>query len=228
MAKQILAGLLALAACACSNGHAAGTPAQHTRIEARPGTRERTAEGASPALTTQQVGSATAAIKYVFSGAGSTLEAVAGKAPETHTAAFRGFQGAIELVEGDLQKSLVIATVDTASLTADDPALSARLKSAALLDVATYPDASFRSTAIVLGGVSGATHTVTGRLRLHGVTRPISFPASLKVSPTTLQADGEFAIDPAAFGIVWPDSAGYPSASQVRIKLSIRGANMPR
>jgi polyisoprenoid-binding protein YceI len=211
------AWLVVLACGACNNNPAAGKPlAKATAPE-------------GPAQTvTQELGSATAATKYVFSNAGSKLEFVGAKITRKHDGAFHVFTGAIELVEGDPSKSIVTAEIATASLTADDPKLTEHLKSPDLLDVVKYPKASFRSSAIVLGGEAGATHTITGLLSLHGINKSISFPAQVKLAADTVDASAEFAIDRKDFGIVYPGMPDDLIKDQVLLKLTIHGLKMPR
>ena len=46
--------------------------------------------------------------------------------------------------------------------------------------------------------------TVTGNLDLHGVTKSISFPASISVGEQEITATAEFSINRFDFGIVYP------------------------
>ncbi|MDB4976249.1 MAG: Rhodanese-like domain protein [Myxococcaceae bacterium] len=206
-----------LAGAACNNDPAAGKPMAKVSAATEPA-----------ATTTQALGSATAATKYVFSNAGSKIEFVGAKVTRKHQGAFHVFSGAIELVEGDVRKSMLQVEIATASLTADDPKLTEHLKSADLLDVVKYPKASFRSTAIAPGGEAGATHTITGRLELHGVAKTISFPAKIKLADATVDANAEFAIDRKDFGIVYPGMPDDLIKDEVLLKLTIHGMKMPQ
>lgn len=178
--------------------------------------------------TSSSLGSSTAAKKYVFSSAGSKIEFVGAKVTRKHEGAFHVFSGAVELVEGDLAKSLINAEIATGSLTADDPKLASHLKSPDFLDVERFPKARFTSTALVAGGEGGATHTVTGNLELHGVTKSITFPVRANTANGSLQADAEFAIDRQTFGITFPGMPDDLIKDQVLLRLTIRGTNMPR
>jgi polyisoprenoid-binding protein YceI len=110
----------------------------------------------------------------------------------------------VTLVENNPEKSSVSATIDVGSLKADEEKLTGHLKTPDLLDVAKFPQATFTSTAIKAGGDKGATHTVTGNLQLHGVTKSISFPATIKVGSERVDVDAEFSINRKDFGIVYP------------------------
>lgn len=185
------------------------------------------AKVSEPAQVAQNLGSATAANKYVFSNAGSKIEFVGAKVTRKHDGAFNVFSGAVELVDGDPTKSLVTVEIATASLTADDPKLTSHLKSPDLLDVDKYPKATFTSTSVKPGGEGGATHTLTGNLALHGVTKSISFPAKIKVAADTVDADAEFAINRKDFGIVYPGMPDDLIKDEVLLKLKLHGMRMP-
>ena len=137
-----------------------------------------------PAAVTQAASSATAANKYVFSNAASTFGFVGAKVTRKHDGAFHVFTGNIDLVESDPRKSVVTVEVATASLTADDPKLTEHLKSPDLLDVVKFPKASFRSTSIEPTSDRIATHSITGNLQFHGVTKSpsISLATRSKIS----------------------------------------------
>ena len=215
--RYLAAWLVVLAVGGCNNNPAAGKPLA-----------KATAAEAPVQTVTQELGSATAATKYVFSSAGSRIEFVGAKITRKHEGAFHVFTGAIELVQGDASKSILTAEIALASLTADDAKLTEHLKSADLLDVARYPKASFRSTSIVTGGEAGASHTITGLLSLHGVAKSISFPAHVKMAADAVDASAEFAIDRKDFGIVYPGLPDDLIKDQVLIKLALHAMQMPR
>lgn len=178
-------------------------------------------------VTTQALPSATAASKYVFSNAGSKLEFVGAKITRKHDGAFNVFTGAIDLVDAEPQKSVVTVEIATASLTADDPKLTEHLKSPDLLDVVKYPKATFRSTSIQPSSDPLATHSVTGNLEFHGVTKSITFPAKVRVRGDALDADAEFAIDRKPFGVVYPGMPDDLIRDEVLLTAHIHGVKMP-
>lgn len=212
--------------CAVSTGLALA-------ISGGSGCNNNPAEGKSvakvsePAQVAQQLGAATAANKYVFSNAASKIEFVGAKVTRKHDGAFNTFSGALELVDGEPTKSVVTFEVATASLTADDPKLTSHLKSPDLLDVDKFPKATFTSTAVKTGGEGGATHTVTGNLSLHGVTKSISFPAKIKLADAAVDVDAEFAINRKDFGIVYPGMPDDLIKDEVLLKLKLHGMRMP-
>ena len=95
--------------------------------------------------------------------------------------------------------------VRSASLTVLDPALAAgkraevqaRMLGPEVLDSARYPDIVFTSTAIAFLGTD--RWTVTGRLTIHGVTRPTTFSVAQRdgrYRGTALVRQRDFAIEP--------------------------------
>ena len=87
------------------------------------------------------------------------------------------------------------ADIDMASTWSDNEGLTGHLKSPDFFDVAKHPKATFVSTEITPGGEKGASHTVTGNFTLHGVTKSISFPATITVSDGSAKVDSEFFIN---------------------------------
>jgi polyisoprenoid-binding protein YceI len=87
--------------------------------------------------------------------------------------------------------------------------------------VATYPTATFTSTAITAGGEKGATHTVTGTLDLHGVKKSITFPATISVSPEAVTVKAEFALNRKDFNIVYPGKPDDLIRDEVVLKLDV-------
>ena len=156
-----------------------------------------------PVATASAAAGATSA-KYVFSAADSKVAFTGAKVTRKHEGSFGNFTGTVQVVDGNAEKSSVVVEIDVASLTADDPKLTAHLKSPDLFDATKFPKAKFTSTSIKAGGEKGATHTVTGNLELHGVTKSISFPATVKIGADMVDVDAEFAINRKDFGVVYP------------------------
>jgi polyisoprenoid-binding protein YceI len=92
------------------------------------------------------------------------------------------------------------------------------LKSPDFFDVARVPTATFRSTEI---RAEGEGHTITGDLTLHGVTKRISFPATLAVTDAQISANAEFSINRQDFGIAYPGMPDDLIRDLVVVKLSL-------
>jgi polyisoprenoid-binding protein YceI len=183
------------------------------------------AKGKAQAVTAEPVAAAAApasSVKYTFSNADSKIDFVGAKVSRKHDGSFQSFTGTVNVVDSNPEKSSVSAEIDVASMKTDDEKLTGHLKTPDLLDVAKYPKATFASTSIKAGGERGATHTMTGNLQLHGMTKSISFPATIKTSRDTVDVDAEFAINRKDFGVVYPGMPDDLIKDDVLLKLHIR------
>jgi polyisoprenoid-binding protein YceI len=201
--------LAALALTGCNND-----PAQDK-------TKATVSEAVTAAPTPAALTAASA--KYTFSNASSKLEFVGAKVTKKHDGSFGTFTGTIDLVDGKPEKSSVTTEIDMASLTVDDPKLTGHLKTADFFDVEKFPKGRFTSTSITpaSGAPGGATHTVTGNLELHGVSKSVSFPARIALSADAVEIDAEFAINRKDFGIVYPGMPDDLIKDDVLIKLDL-------
>jgi polyisoprenoid-binding protein YceI len=79
---------------------------------------------------------------------------------------------------------------------ADDvPKVQQTMLGEQVLDVKKFPTITFESTSI------NAKNDVTGKLTIHGVTKPVTALVALKVDGSTLTATGKFSIKQTDFGI---------------------------
>jgi polyisoprenoid-binding protein YceI len=162
-----------------------------------------------------------AAVKYNFSQASSKVEWTGAKVTAKHDGSFDAFTGTVSLVDGSADKSSVTVDIDTVSLKVEPERLAGHLKSGDFFDVQKYPKATFVSTQVKAGGANGATHTVTGNLTLHGVTKSITFPAIIAVAGDDVKVNAEFAINRKDFGIMYPGKPDDLIKDEVLIKLTI-------
>jgi polyisoprenoid-binding protein YceI len=182
---------------------------------------------AAPAAASAAAPVAAGTGKFVFSQAGSKVEWTGAKITAKHEGSFEGFTGTVNLVEGAPEKSTVTVEIDTATLKTDPQKLADHLKSKDFFDVAKFPKAKFTSTAVKAGGDKGATHTVTGNLELHGVTKGITFPATIKVEGDSVKVNAEFAINRKDFTLVYPGMPNDLIKDEVAIKLTIDAKKAP-
>ncbi len=162
------------------------------------------------------------ASKYDFDQTTSKVEWTGSKVTGKHDGGFKTFSGSVALVDQDPEKSSVSVDIETDSLYTDSDKLVGHLKSPDFFDVAKFPKASFVSTAVKKGGDKGASHTVTGNLTLHGVTKGVTFPATIKTTAGGVDVDAEFAINRKDFGLVYAGKPDDLIRDDVVIKLSIR------
>lgn len=181
-----------------------------------------TVSSAVPATTAAALPAGAATETLAVDAAMSTVGFVGSKVTGKHEGKFEKFSGAIVLVSGKAEGGRITFEADTASVKADDPQLDTHLKSKDFFDVATFPKATFASSEIKAGGASGATHTVTGELNLHGVKKTISFPATITVGADAASGTAEFVIKRQDFGIVYPGHADDVIRDEVVLKLSLK------
>lgn len=200
----VLTTLALLFVCSCANP--ASDKPQAVTNEAAP-------VGASPVAAQGE--------RYLVTPKNSKIEFVGSKVTGSHTGSFEKFSGAI-VFSGRPETSRVSINIDTTSITTDTPDLTKHLKSPDFFDVAKYPEATFVSTEIKPGAEKG-THTVTGNLNLHGVTKSITFPATIAVNPDAITVDSTFSINRKEFGINFAGAADNLIRDEVVLTLKVRG-----
>jgi polyisoprenoid-binding protein YceI len=123
-------------------------------------------------------------------------------------------------------------SIQTASVEADykDPSpwsskLARHLKGVDFFDSKQFPTATFISSSIrkMSGLGAGATHQVSGALTIRGVTREVSFPASIESERGKVSADAEFSINRKDFNVVYPGKPDDLIRDGVMLKLALRG-----
>lgn len=200
IAITILTGLMFVTAC---NDPAADQPKATT--------------GAATQVSPQSV----AGQKYQITPQNSKIEFIGSKVTGRHNGGFQSFSGQIDYA-GAPEKSRVSITIDTDSITTDDANLTKHLKTADFFDVAKFPQATFVSTEIKPGGTNGTTHTIAGNLTMHGVTKSVTFPATINVTPDLATVDSNFSINRKDFGISYAGAPDNLIRDDVVLKLSIR------
>lgn len=148
---------------------------------------------------------------------GAMITFVGAKVTQKHDGGFKKINGTID-VSGDQAK--VDAEIDMASVYTDTPKLTGHLQSPDLFDVAKFPTARFTSKSITKN--ADGTSTVTGDLTLHGVTKTLSFPATVAATPEEASAKAEFAINRKDFGIVYPGMPDDLIKDEVLLKLDVK------
>lgn len=158
------------------------------------------------------------ALAYPFTQAESKLSWVGAKVTGRHEGSFGTFGGIIEVVAGDVTRSRVRAEIDMNSVTTTPEKLVGHLKSADFFSVPEFPTAQFISTSIAK---TEAGYAVTGNLTLHGVTKSITFPASITVTDAEVTVLADFAINRKDFGIVYPGKPDDLIGDDVALKLEL-------
>lgn len=156
---------------------------------------------------------AVAADTVKLTGENTKITWVGTKPGGKHNGGFKTVSGTATLLGGDLAK--VEVEIETESLYADDPKLTAHLKSPDFFGVKNNPKATFTSTKIEKAdkGV-----TITGDLTLNGKTKSVSFPATVSHAGGTLKINSELSIDKRDFGMTY---GGGKIDDQVAIKVAV-------
>lgn len=192
---SVLALVLALSACRAEEKKTESAPLTPS---ASPAASAPSAPG-SAAPSAAQPGTLTT---LTLDPASSRLQIVAAKITRSHDGSFKQFTGTATLAGEQVQS--VNFEVDTASLETDTEKLTAHIKTKDFLDVEKFPQATFKSTSIVAKPAGTATHEITGDLTMHGVTAPISFPATIEITPDSVTGRAEIRVNRQKFGIAYP------------------------
>jgi len=152
----------------------------------------------------------------------SKIEFVGSKVTGSHDGQLNRFSGTVQLNGDKPENAKIEISMDMASIETDTEKLTGHLKSADFFDVQKYPKATFTSTDVTPGGAAGATHTIEGNLNLRGVSKSISFPATVSVKPGEVAASSEFSINRKDFQINYTGKADDLIKDQVLVKLDIR------
>jgi len=197
---------LAICAAACAKNPGDDKP--HAKVgQAAPSSREATAPDAETIALTPE----NAAIGFVGS-----------KVTGSHEGGFRAFSGTVALSPSGVTASRVSLDIDLNSVFTDSEKLTGHLKSPDFFDTATHPKATFASTKVEPAAAAGSHHTVTGNLDLHGVTKSISFPATIEATPQEVLVNAEFAINRKDFNIVYPGKPDDLIRDEVVLKIAVK------
>ena len=156
----------------------------------------------------------------------SKVEFVGSKVTGKHDGGFKKFAGSVALVNGKPEDSTVSIDIDMNSVFTDTDALTKHLQTGDFFDVANNPKGSFKATKIVADPEKGAgNYLVTGDLTLRGVTKSVTFPATITVSDGNVVVKAEFSINRKDFNILYAGKADDLIRDDVVIKLDL---NAPR
>lgn len=154
-----------------------------------------------------------------------------------HVARALRFTGTVAYDPARPEASTVAIEAEAASLTMDEPNYRRRfglppikevnrreiqktMQSPEQLDVAKYPEITFRSRRVA--GVGAGQLRITGELSLHGQTREVTFPATVEGRGDFLHAKASFRFRQTDFGIT-PYSFGSAvrNADEVEIQVEL-------
>ena len=84
----------------------------------------------------------------------------------------------------------------------DVPKVQETMLGAQVLDAKKFPTIVFESTGVTAKGAAPSLDLmIAGRMTIHGVTKPVTAPVSVKIDGASLTATGKFTIKQTDFGI---------------------------
>ena len=158
---------------------------------------------------------------YKISTENSSIGFEGSKVTGSHAGGFKVFSGQISLVDGKISAGSQIE-IDMLSTWSDSDKLTTHLKNRDFFDVPRFPTSIFEATGMN-AGTEGST--LTGNLTLHGVTKEISFPATVEVTDTQVSLTAEFYINRRDFDINYAGRANDLIRDEVVITLNVLATN---
>jgi polyisoprenoid-binding protein YceI len=177
-------------------------------------------DASAPAQPAAAVAPAIPAARGFVLQSDSRIGFVGSKVTGNHSGGFTNFTGTLTVADGKIV-GLPEVKIDMNSTWSDDARLTGHLKNADFFDVPSHPTTTFAVTAIAPGATNS---TVTGNLTLRGVTKSISFPATIEVSDSAVGVKATFAINRREFNINYAGRANDLVRDGVVIQLDLKAA----
>ena len=175
----------------------------------------------SKASNTVATSSAASGKRFALHPENSKIEFTGSKVTGKHDGGFRNFAGELNVVAGHVADTGNRILIDMDSAWADNPDVTQHLKKTEFFEVPKYPTAEFVTTAIA-PGTNGST--VTGNLQLHGITKQISFPATIQVSDNEVSVAAQFFIKRFDFDVKYKGMADDLVRDEVVLRLNVKAA----
>jgi polyisoprenoid-binding protein YceI len=161
--------------------------------------------------------------KVAFDASNSRIDFVGSKPEGKHDGGFKKFTGTAEVTPDGKGLSKVSVDIDAESIWTDTEKLTGHLKTPDFFDVKQFPKASFTSTKIEPGATGAATHSITGNLTLHGVTKEISIPAIIVFLPdSSMTLQSNFTLNRLDFGMLYGKGKIHDDVS-VKVSVGVVG-----
>lgn len=147
------------------------------------------------------------------------------------TGRFDDFAGTINVNTDDMTKSSVEFYIEATSIDTDNENRDGHLRSPDFFAVDSFPQLSFKSTAVEKAGEN--TYHVTGDFTMRGVTKAITVPVEvLGFAPgprggTVGGFETSFKINRKDYGVIWNralDAGGFVLGEDVQITLNIEAS----
>lgn len=159
------------------------------------------------------------AVRYVFAD-GSKIEFEGSKVTGSHTGGFNEFSGHFFILDGQPVGGDHQVNIDMTSVFSDNEKLTGHLKSVDFFEVETYPTATFDN--VTIEKTSDSEYTVTGNLEMKGVTKSVSFPATVAQNGDDVQLTAAFDINRTDWGIVYKGKADDLIREEVVLRFDLK------
>jgi polyisoprenoid-binding protein YceI len=135
-------------------------------------------------------GSAWADDEFKLTPQNTKVSFVGTKANGRHDGGFKNVKGTASVKEGDAATAVIKVDIDVRTIYTDTDKLTNHLKSADFFNVNRNPMAKFVSSKVTKKDDGG--YEVTGKLTMNGVTKEITFPATIEATSTNFTLDSTF------------------------------------
>ena len=145
---------------------------------------------------------------------------------ETFAATFKSWQANIAFDPADLAHARAVVTIDLSSETSDSVDNDDGLKGPEGFSIGQFPSAKFETSGFTSKG--GKAYVATGRLTLHGATRPVTLPFTLTINGGTAHMTGKAVVLRTDFGLGQGEWSGpTPVAHEVTITVDLTATKAP-
>jgi polyisoprenoid-binding protein YceI len=135
---------------------------------------------------------------------------------EPFAATFKTWSANIKFDPADLAHARAAVTIDLGSEASDFPDNDDGLKGVEGFSVSQFPTARFETTSFTAKG--GNNYVATGRLTIHGVSRPVSLPFTLSLTGDIAHMNGRAVVMRTDFGL---GRGEWSSASTIAHEVAI-------
>ena len=156
--------------------------------------------------------------KYTFA-ASSAVNFTGSKVTGSHSGGFKTVSGHFTVKDGQLVGNDHKVVIDVNSLWSDSDKLTGHLKSADFFDAEKFPESTFEATSLTKK--SDTSYEVSGNFTLHGVTKNITFPATVSQNGEAVKIGAKFDINRKDFGIVYAGKTDDLIRDEVVIELAL-------
>lgn len=159
--------------------------------------------------------------------------------PKAHAGTIQFSEGTLVVTETQLSGGKFVADMNSMNSAGDEYTdgaakvgnLIGHLKSADFFDVANFPTATFEITGVkVQADASGATHQITGNLTIKGITKQITFPATVMFTGNDVNATATFTIDRSQWEVKYGSESFFPDLvkdklikNEIELSLNLSG-----